>query len=156
MSPRSPRLPWSHACSRGCAPGRPPPSIRLSTLLTPVLRVPVMQENVWNPLKPQLCFFLSPIFHLMGLAGCHFCASANSVLRCERLGRQAGLPPGQSAAGAPGRRRLQVLTQVGLSRGEPQLLTGFRACWMSRQWRGPQPWLLADSGFQTASFPSWS
>lgn len=83
----------------------------------PVLRVPVMQENVWNPLKPQLCFFLSPIFHLMGLAGCHFCASANSVLRCERLGRQAGLPPGQSAVGAPGRRRLPGADVGGPVRG---------------------------------------
>lgn len=36
---------------------------------------PVMQENVWNPLKPQLCSLLSPVFHLTGLAGCHFCAS---------------------------------------------------------------------------------
>ena len=69
----------------------------------PVLRVPVRQENVWSPWKPRLCFFLSPVFHLMGLAGCHFCASANPVPRCVRLGRRAGLCPGQSPEGALGR-----------------------------------------------------
>ena len=111
MSPRSPRPPWSHACRQ--APAQHPPL----TPSHPVLRVPVMQENVWNPLKPQLCFFLSPIFHLMGLAGCHFCASANSVLKCERLGRQAGLLPDQSAAGAPGRRRLPGADVGGPVRG---------------------------------------
>ena len=127
------------------------PSFALTPLEPrPVLRVPVMQENVWNPLKPQLCFFLSPVFHLMGLAGCQFCASelreVGEVQARLRPGQRAGVRrearPGVGARGSaqPSRWGLPDADVGGPVQGEarlPSLVQG--GCWRSVRGCGPQP-----------------
>lgn len=57
--PACPRLARPEAAASGALPARACPAAALSRPFSPRAREPVTQENVCNPLEPQLCFFLS-------------------------------------------------------------------------------------------------